>query len=74
MKTNQGYTRLLIIGAAVLILLILIIALSPRRRHIRSGRGNVILITIDTLRADKLGIYGAEDVATPALEITGPNR
>ena len=29
---------------------------------------NVVLITIDTLRADRVGVYGATDVATPHLD------
>ena len=31
-------------------------------------RANVILITVDTLRADRLGCYGAKNVATPAMD------
>jgi choline-sulfatase len=31
-------------------------------------RPNVILVTLDTLRADRLGCYGAKDVATPAMD------
>ena len=33
----------------------------PRARH-------VVLVTIDTLRADRLGCYGSRDVATPNLD------
>jgi arylsulfatase A-like enzyme/Flp pilus assembly protein TadD len=33
----------------------------------RSGP-NVLLVTIDTLRADRVGVYGAKDVATPTLD------
>jgi len=29
---------------------------------------NVLLVTIDTLRADRVGAYGARDVATPTLD------
>ena len=32
------------------------------------ARPNVILITIDTLRADHLGVYGDHDAATPTLD------
>ena len=31
-------------------------------------RPNVVLITVDTLRADRLGFYGAEDTRTPHLD------
>jgi arylsulfatase A-like enzyme/Flp pilus assembly protein TadD len=34
-----------------------------------AARGpNVLLVTIDTLRADRVGAYGARDVATPTLD------
>src|SRR5512139_1322212 len=33
-----------------------------------AGRPNVLLITIDTLRADRLGCYGDRDAATPVLD------
>jgi arylsulfatase A-like enzyme len=32
------------------------------------GGPNVLLVTIDTLRADRVGVYGARDVATPTLD------
>ena len=32
------------------------------------GGPNVVLVTIDTLRADRVGVYGARDVATPTLD------
>ncbi len=34
----------------------------------RPARPNVLLITVDTLRADRLGAYGNKEVATPALD------
>ena len=34
----------------------------------RSDGPNVLLVTIDTLRADRVGAYGARDVATPTLD------
>jgi len=33
-----------------------------------AGRPNVLLITIDTLRADRLGCYGDREAATPVLD------
>ena len=39
-------------------------ATAPARRT----RPNVILITIDTVRADHIGCYGATDVKTPTLD------
>jgi arylsulfatase A-like enzyme/Flp pilus assembly protein TadD len=29
---------------------------------------NVLIVTIDTLRADRIGVYGARNVATPAID------
>ena len=34
---------------------------NPRAEH-------VVIVTIDTLRADRLGCYGAREVATPRLD------
>lgn len=34
----------------------------------RSAKPNILLVTIDTLRADHLGCYGAPDVQTPAID------
>ena len=34
----------------------------------RAEGPNVVLVTIDTLRADRVGAYGARDVATPTLD------
>ena len=33
-----------------------------------AARPNILLITVDTLRADHLGCYGATDVRTPAID------
>ncbi len=40
----------------------------PANKPGSSSRPNVILITIDTLRADHVGCYGAKDVKTPTLD------
>ena len=34
----------------------------------RGGKPNILLITVDTLRADRLGCYGSKTVATPAMD------
>ncbi len=42
---------------------------SPKHAAAKApSRPNVILITIDTLRADHLGCYGAQNVKTPTLD------
>ncbi|RPJ77204.1 MAG: hypothetical protein EHM24_00585 [Acidobacteria bacterium] len=33
-----------------------------------AGRPNILLVTIDTLRADRVGAYGAKSPATPAID------
>ncbi|MDP9263195.1 MAG: sulfatase-like hydrolase/transferase, partial [Acidobacteriota bacterium] len=34
----------------------------------RRAAPSIILITVDTLRADRLGCYGSKSVATPAMD------
>jgi hypothetical protein len=36
--------------------------------QVKRGAPNIVLITIDTLRADRLGCYGSKSVATPAMD------
>lgn len=40
----------------------------PIERHASAVRPDILLITIDTLRADRLGCYGCPDVQTPTLD------
>ena len=35
---------------------------------VEEDRTSVLLVTVDTLRADHLGAYGATDVATPNVD------
>ena len=54
----------IVIGAAALLFL-----LRPRRIPIkRDARLNVLLITLDTTRADRLGVYGYAQARTPNLD------
>jgi arylsulfatase A-like enzyme/tetratricopeptide (TPR) repeat protein len=39
-----------------------------RREASAAGRPNVLLVTIDTLRADRVGAYGAASPSTPTLD------
>ena len=41
---------------------------SPRRAETQRRRANLILVTLDTLRADHVGCYGWERAKTPALD------
>ncbi len=47
-----------------------IVFLAPHRLHAspRPASPNVVLITVDTLRADRLGCYGAREVQTPVID------
>ncbi len=59
----------IVIGAAALIVL-----LRPRKVPItRDGRLNVLLITLDTTRADRLGAYGYAKARTPNLDAIARN-
>ena len=40
----------------------------PTRMHAAEAHPNVILITVDTLRADHVGCYGAKQVKTPTID------
>ena len=44
------------------------VACAPRTPPAPAGARNLVLITIDTLRADRLGAYGNTTVATPNLD------
>ena len=54
----------LLLSLSLLVLTVSSVAQSVRR----PAKPNVILITIDTVRADHLGCYGAKDVQTPTLD------
>lgn len=62
-----GVVLALVAAAAVYVLVI-----GPRRENFGRLRGdkdyNVILITVDTLRADKVGAYGNARVKTPTMD------
>jgi arylsulfatase A-like enzyme/Flp pilus assembly protein TadD len=66
--------KTLVFGAAVLALagLLAVFLLRPHAPNFGRLRGdkdwNVILITVDTLRADKIGCYGNGNVATPTMD------
>ena len=55
----------------ILLIAILLAACAPREPHsVRPAGAHmpVILISIDTLRADHLPVYGYKDGATPAID------
>jgi arylsulfatase A-like enzyme/predicted negative regulator of RcsB-dependent stress response len=62
MKRN----RFVLSVVAVISLAVLILVIQSVRQ--RAGRVNILLITLDTTRADRLGCYGYRDALTPALD------
>ena len=68
MAVKKSVAAALLLAAAALAVFLL----RPRTRDFGRLRGdrdfNVILITVDTLRADKLGCYGSPRVKTPAMD------
>ncbi len=71
--TARKRPRFAAAAAAVLLLAAAALFLVPRRGEfgrLRGGRDhNVILITVDTLRADRIGCYGFERIETPAMDL-----
>ncbi|MGH7857294.1 MAG: sulfatase-like hydrolase/transferase, partial [Candidatus Binatia bacterium] len=60
---------LTLVASALLVALGLYRAVSePARREVDPKAPNVILVTIDTLRADRLGAYGSSRGLTPQLD------
>ena len=55
-------------GAVVLAALSLVLGACRDGLENRAGRPNLLLVTLDTLRADRLGCYGHGEARTPALD------
>jgi choline-sulfatase len=55
---------------ALVAVVVLLIGTGACRRSSAPPRAarHLVIVTIDTLRADRLGVYGSKDVATPALD------
>ncbi|UCE40867.1 MAG: sulfatase-like hydrolase/transferase [Candidatus Aminicenantes bacterium] len=66
------FASLFIIAAAVVFIVLFV--LSPRQEQILRNSGlNVLLITLDTTRADRLGSYGYAQANTPNLDFLAAN-
>ena len=55
-------------AATLLLASIAVAQANPARTPPAASHPNVILITVDTLRADHVGAYGAKDVQTPTMD------
>ena len=64
---KKTYKRWLVVIGLALTIVLAAIVLVPKLRH-RHDAPDVILITIDTLRADALGFAGNKRVSTPYLD------
>ena len=54
-------------GAAVILLVLTAGNLLEQTRPLEPDRANVVLITLDTTRADRIGCYGYRNARTPNL-------
>ena len=64
---------IIIVGSLLVLALALIFLVFPSRpagfKALRKGRDfNVIVITLDTTRADRIGVYGCNRIKTPVLD------
>ena len=71
-------TKMLLLFAFSLFLLVAVVffiffSSIPREKIIKDSRLNVLLITLDTTRADRLGCYGYTDAKTPNLDFLAAN-
>jgi len=55
-------------GLAAILFLILLSSAQTAKKDQRKNRFNVLLITVDTLRPDRLGCYGSDRVKTPHID------
>ena len=53
---------------SVAAVLLIVLGVAPHRLSAQNSPANVVVISIDTLRADHLGCYGYGSVATPNLD------
>lgn len=78
--SGRGWRKWRIIAmlSAVLLVLVLVFFLTPMRRYLSrsipflfpvdKSNLNVLVVVIDTLRADRLGCYGYRDIRTPNID------
>jgi len=61
---------LFLLAVAIFIIFVL---LTPREKVIKDSSQNVLLVTLDTTRADRLGCYGYKEAKTPNLDYLASN-
>ena len=71
-KEKKNHTKILFyiipISVALISVVVFLILRSPQSEVIRSSDLNILLITLDTTRADRIGCYGYEKAKTPNLD------
>src|SRR6266850_2550435 len=65
---SMTFTSKAILTIAALLLTISTCAQGQSMKKPEGRRPDVLLITVDTLRADRVGSYGAKNIATPAMD------
>lgn len=55
-------------STGALLLLALALAVLPGCKRLQTGPNRIVLVTIDTLRADRVGVYGDPRAHTPVLD------
>ena len=70
LPSGTRWTRVTLVGAVAIAAVALVTVLWRAHSHATSppDRANILLITIDTLRWDRLGCYGDAHAATPVLD------
>ena len=69
---RRGMTIRSVFPCAALALALSACSQAPAAPPAPAALKNVLIVTIDTLRADRLGIYGAKNVATPNMDRARP--
>ena len=72
-KKNKGIYILIPVLVVIIGGALLLFVLKPKDRVKRNPDLNVILVTLDTTRADRLGCYGYEKAKTPTLDSLAAN-
>jgi len=74
-KPSNPWIKRLLVSLSMALVLMVIINMADKGAAIanREPRPNVILISIDTLRADRLGCYGNPSAQTPYMDLLSKN-
>ncbi len=68
MDQNRNMSAYVIALSSAVLFLLLLVTFLPLGPLLEASRKNLLLVTIDTLRADRLGVYGSTTVETPVMD------